>query len=127
EHTGIDVLQDGADVILLDPVASALAVVDPALVALSGEVRLPPGAVVAMAAGTVVVVDPEGDGWVRQIADLASFAPLADEPDLELGAGGRAVVSVTGTVHALDVESGMLVRATPRAAGRAEVTAGPAL
>src|SRR5690606_25343890 len=68
EHTGIDVLQDGADVILLDPVASTLAVVDPALVALSGEVRLPPGAVVAMAAGTVVVVDPEGDGWVRQIA-----------------------------------------------------------
>lgn len=92
-----DVLQDGFDVLLL--AQGTLAVVDPAGVALAGQTLVGTGSVVSMAAGTTAVTDPaDGDVWARPTALVGGLRVDTDEPDLELGAGGAAVVARSGTV-----------------------------
>ncbi|WP_315096760.1 Ig-like domain-containing protein [uncultured Cellulomonas sp.] len=105
--TEFDVLQDAGDVLLLEP--GAVAVVDPASVTLTTQVAVP-GAKVSMAAGVVSVVDPDGNVWVRAITDLDSLRIATDPPDAELGDGGAAVVTRSGTVLAVAPDDGAVTR-----------------
>lgn len=120
ESGTFDVLQDEGDVLLVE--AGSVAVVDPSTVALTTQVTASgiqpsavPGGAVSMASGVVSLVDDEGSLFVRRLSDLNGLAPADDEPDVELGDGGRAVVSrdglalavdVTGSVTRVDVSAG---------------------
>ncbi len=103
-----DVLQDGADVLLVEPVTVSL--VDPATVTLAAQVAVPSGSEVSMGGGTVALVDPEGDAWVRPVAQLGGLAPAADTPDMVLGAGGRVVVTDAGVAYGVAAETGDVTR-----------------
>lgn len=108
----LDVRQDAQDVLLVEP--GRLSVVDPASVTLAAQTTVPYGAVVAMAAGTIAVTDPEaGDVWARTMASIGSLSVDAQGPDIELGQGGAAVVARDGTVLAARGDGALL---------RAEVT-----
>ncbi|MBO3084009.1 Ig-like domain-containing protein [Cellulomonas fengjieae] len=102
-----DVLQDEGDVLLVEP--GSVAVVDPASVTLTTQVAVP-GAEVTMAAGVVAVVDPDGNAWVRPIAELDSLRIATDAPDVELGDGGAAVVARSGAVLAVAAQDGAVTR-----------------
>ena len=116
-----DVLQDGSDVLLVTP--TTVSVVDPATVATVADVPAS-GMAVSMAAGTVAFSDDDGRVWVRPVAGLAGARPGADDPDLELGPGGRAVVSASGAVLAVSAE-GRVTRLAPGAARAAVGDLGP--
>lgn len=96
----LDVRQDGTDVLLVEP--GRIGVVDPAAVALAAQVTVPADAEVGLGAGVVAVADPQGAVWIRTLAELASLDPATAVPDLDLGPGGRAVVSRTGTTLAVE-------------------------
>ena len=117
-----DVLQDGFDVVVVQ--AGELAVVDPASVALAGQTTIPFGAQVSMAGGTTAVAQP-GDGavWARPTPLVAGLRVQADEPDLELGEGGAAVVAPGGTVLAVGPD-GAVHRLTATAEGTTAEDAG---
>ncbi|MFI2752464.1 Ig-like domain-containing protein [Cellulomonas sp. P22] len=117
-----DVLQDAADVLLVEP--GTISVVDPASVTLTTQLPVPTGTEVAMAAGTVALVDPSGHAWVRPIAQLGSLRPATDPADLELGVGGHVVVTDEGVAYGVAGETGDVTRvalvdgvAEPEAAG----------
>jgi len=101
EASSFDVLQDEADVVLVEP--GKVSVVDPATVALTTQVSAPgvqpsirQDGDVSMSAGVVSVVDAEGGLHVRALPALDSMRPGDGAPDVELGRGGRAVVATTG-------------------------------
>ena len=92
-----DVLQDGMDVLVTEP--GKISVVDPASVAFGAQTTIPFGSVVSMAGGTTAVVQPSaGAVWARLTSMIGSLQMDQDDPDLELGAGGSAVVARSGLV-----------------------------
>ncbi len=94
ERTPFDVLQDGFDVLLELP--GSVAVVNPADVALGAQAAVGSGADVDMARGTTVVVRRE-DGAVRAVPTaMIGALRMDEEPDLDLGPGGAAVVARSG-------------------------------
>ncbi|GEN80911.1 hypothetical protein N867_05530 [Actinotalea fermentans ATCC 43279 = JCM 9966 = DSM 3133] len=108
-----DVLQDGFDVLLVQQ--GTVAVVDPANVALAGQTSIGGGTLVSMAAGTTAVTrSADGNVWARPTAMIGGLRVDVDEPDLELGEGGAAVVARSGAVLAVDAEGAAYrVRVTP--------------
>lgn len=94
-----DVLQDAGDVLLDEP--GKVSVVDPASVTLTAQAAVPFGADVSMAAG-VVAVTAGGQVWARPTALVGTLAVDTDEPDVDLGSGGKAVVARDGTVLAVE-------------------------
>ncbi|WP_407343921.1 Ig-like domain-containing protein [Pengzhenrongella phosphoraccumulans] len=101
-----DVLQDAGDVLLVEP--GTVSVVDPASVMLGSSTAVPFGATVSMAHGVVAVVDPSrGAVWVRTTATLGSLSVASQEPDLDLGRGGAAVVARSGVVLGVDADGGL--------------------
>ncbi|HWJ85942.1 MAG TPA: hypothetical protein VNR62_10970, partial [Cellulomonas sp.] len=112
-----DVLQDGGDVVLVQP--DGFSVVDPATVTLASQVAAP-GADVKMAAGVVSVVGADGGLYVRPLTGLDGLRVGTDAPDVALGTGGKAVVARDGTVVAVD-GTGVVTRVAP---GRAPSEAG---
>ena len=108
-----DVLQDGFDVLLVQQ--GTVAVVDPATVALAGQTSIGGGTQVSMAAGTTAVTRTvDGLVWARPTAMIGGLRVDVDEPDLELGEGGAAVVARSGTVLAVGPDGvAYRVRVTP--------------
>lgn len=107
-----DVLQDGGDVLLVEPLT--VSVVDPASVTLAAQAAVPSGAEVSMGGGAVAVVAPNGDAWVRPVAQLGSLAPTSDTPDMALGEGGRVVVTDAGVAYGVAAETGDVTRVVLR-------------
>ncbi|MBX9244357.1 fibronectin type III domain-containing protein [Actinotalea ferrariae] len=103
-----DVVQDEGHVLLTEN--GKASVVDPASVTLAAQVTLPFGTVTSMAAGTVAV-NADGDVWARTMATLGTLSTESQDPDLELGPGGVAVVSRSGELLAAEAD-GTLHRAT---------------
>lgn len=104
--TQFDVVQDGADVLLVEQ--GRVSVVDPASVTLAAQTTAPTGAVVTLAAGTVAVSEPaSGAAWVRPVADLGALSVDRDEPDVDLGTGGMAVMSRGGVALGVDADGGL--------------------
>jgi hypothetical protein len=106
-----DVLQDGMDVLLVEP--EQIAVIDPAGVTLGAQTTIPYGSDVSMAGGTTAVTLPsDGTVFAKPTQAIGMLDVVTGEPDLELGEGGAAVVARSGlvlavgpdgTVHKLDV------------------------
>jgi len=121
DGTTFDVLQDAGDVLLVEP--GTVSVVDPATVAVTAQVAVP-GAQVSMAAGTVGVLDGDGDLWVRPVAALDGLSVGQDEPDLALGDGAAAVVARTGHALAVSAEDGTVSRLEVSSAGASTTALG---
>jgi hypothetical protein len=122
--TEFDVLQDAGDVLIVE--AGTVTVVDPAGVTAAAQVAVPAGAQVSMAGGTVAVMDPAGQAWVRSFDDLP-LLQTTDEPDVDVGAGGLVVAATTGDAFAVAGETGEVTRLTPNAGAPASAEDGPAL
>ncbi|MGW6129813.1 Ig-like domain-containing protein [Cellulomonas sp. NPDC055163] len=106
--TRFDVLQDAGDVLLVEP--GTVSVVDPASVTLVAQVPVPGGASASMGGGTVAVLDSGGNAWVRPFAALDALRVSSDQPDLELGDGGRVVVTRDGVALGVDGTTGDVTR-----------------
>jgi len=119
-----DVLQSGADVLLVE--AGAATVVDPATVSLSTPVVLPADATVAMDGGTVAVTSANGEVWVSSFSALAGISLDPGAADATLGAGAVTVVSKAGVVLAFDPTTGTVTRIEV-VDGQKVVTQGPDL
>lgn len=102
-----DVLQDEGDVLLTENGKASL--VDAASVTLTAQVTVPFGSGVTMADGTVAV-NADGDVWARTVPTLGTLSTESQDPDLELGGGGVAVVARGGDVLAAEAD-GTLHRA----------------
>ncbi|RMI09322.1 tandem-95 repeat protein [Cellulomonas triticagri] len=110
-----DVLQEAGNVLIVEP--GMVSVVDPAGVVATTQVAVPAGAQVSMAGGTVAVMDPEGQAWVRTFADLPLLQVTADEPDAEVGDDGLVVATTTGVALAVAGTTGEVTRLSPSAGG----------
>jgi len=107
----VEVVQDGAIVLLLDRSDATLGIVDAATSVVLDSVALPPDAPEVFLAGTNAVVHSAGTGglWIVPLVDLPDFDADA-EPVLSLGA--RSVVSVDddGLLFAFSPESKVVYR-----------------
>jgi hypothetical protein len=105
-----DILQDAANVLVVDSGNSTLAAVDPARVSLGDSAGIPGAADVALGKDTAAVLDGEsGALWVVPVRGIASFEIEAAEPVAELGANADVTVARDGTVFALSSERGEVV------------------
>ncbi|WP_395640069.1 Ig-like domain-containing protein [Pseudolysinimonas sp.] len=95
----LDVVQNGADVFLVDPGLGALSRVDPAYTTLVEPADIPPGSTVAIGGSTLAILSPEGDLWAIDIANTLVFDPTST-PAAELGRGALAAVTTDGVVVA---------------------------
>lgn len=92
-----DVLQDGEQVLMVEP--SRISQIDPAGVSVAASASVGADDQVSMAAGVVSVLQPDGDLWVRPMDQLGSLETTG-QPDVQLGQGASAVVSDAGVVLA---------------------------
>ncbi|MFV0426165.1 MAG: fibronectin type III domain-containing protein [Beutenbergiaceae bacterium] len=119
----LDVLQDGADVLLLEP--GRATVVDPTNVTLTSRVDLPVDAEVALQDGTVLIVDPwTGQGWLRALGTLATLRIGEEEADLDVGVTGVLALGVDGIARGLTGD-GQEIAAHIGEAGAVVVEEGP--
>lgn len=110
-----DVLQDGMDVLLLEP--NRIAVVDPASVALGAMTDIPYDSDVSMAGGTTAVTRPsDGAVFAAPTQGIGALQVGTGEPALELGEGGAAVVATSGLVLGVEPD-GTVHRLTVGAEG----------
>lgn len=112
-----DVQQNGARVLVVDPVASTATSIDPARVQLSENAELPAGAQVTLGGGTVAVAEPKGPVWAAEFSGLAGIAQQGSEPIADLGKNTVATVGTDGTVYAASGESGKIVTLAPVGGG----------
>ncbi|MET1043420.1 MAG: Ig-like domain-containing protein [Microbacteriaceae bacterium] len=95
EATGseLEVVQDGATVLMIDRGNSKLDVIDPATSQSVESVPLPPENPAVFLAGERVVIHAQGTGeiWIVPVADIASFDP---ESEAQLSLGVDSVSSV---------------------------------
>ncbi|MFK4835443.1 Ig-like domain-containing protein [Microbacterium sp. ZW T2_14] len=105
-----DILQSGSTVLLVDQAGSALSVIDPGMVAMSGAAGMPGDADVALGGDTVAILDrASGDLWVVPSQSVGSFQIEGTDPIVNLGEGADAAVGVDGVVYAVAPETGELV------------------
>lgn len=92
-----DVLQDGDDVIVVEPTEAA--VVDTAEVAADIQIPLPPESEVEMAGGMVAVHNAgDGQAWLTPFSDFPGLQPGEANPDIEFTPGTRSVLAHTGVL-----------------------------
>src|SRR5689334_1541215 len=83
-----DILQSGANVLVVDQTGASMTSVDPAMVALTESADIPAGAKVVLGGTTVGILDrTSGDLWVVPAQGVGSFAVEATEPLATLGEG----------------------------------------
>lgn len=100
---GSDVLQHDGTVLLTDPVAGTVSVVDPAAVEAGGAIALPEGARVALGGETVAVWVPAGGSlWVLPVGSLGGFDPEETRATATVGPGTDVAVATDGTAFVAD-------------------------
>jgi hypothetical protein len=105
-----DILQSGATVLLVDNAGSAVSVIDPGMVALSGAASLPGDAKVMLGGTTAAILDrASGDLWVLPAESIGSFQIEGADPTANLGEGADVAIGVDGIVHGASVETAELV------------------
>lgn len=105
-----DILQDAANVLVVDSGASTLAAVDPARVSLGDSAKIPGSAKVALGNQTAAVLDRKsGALWVVPVRGIAAFEIEAADPVADLGADADVTVAKDGTVFALSSERNEVV------------------
>lgn len=105
-----DILQSGANVLVVDETGSSVTAVDPAMVALGESADVPGGAKIVLGGSTVGILDQSsGDVWVVPSAAVGSFEVEAAEPIANVGEGADVAAGVDGTVYAVSAEDAELV------------------
>lgn len=105
-----DILQSGADVLLVDRANSAVSVIDPGMVSLAGAASLPGDAEVALGGSTVAILDrASGDVWVLPAESAGTFQIEGSDPVANAGKGADVAVGVDGVVYAASSETAELV------------------
>lgn len=113
-----DILQSGYEVVMVDPQASSVSAIDPAMVSLTDSANIPAGAKVVLGGATLAILDPaKGSLWVVPAAGLAGFDVAGTEPTAEIGADGDVTVGTDGTVYAVSAESADVVTVPADAEG----------
>ncbi|HWV50531.1 MAG TPA: Ig-like domain-containing protein, partial [Microbacterium sp.] len=97
-----DILQDEADIVVINRDDSTVTAIDPAQVRLGDATSIPGNAKVDLGAGTVAILDREsGDLWVEPVSGLSGFEFVSAKPVLELGRNADVSVGDDGTVYAV--------------------------
>jgi hypothetical protein len=105
-----DIVQDAANVVVVDSGASTATVIDPARVTMADSTAIPGSAKVALGHRTAAILDRKsGDLWVVPVKGLSAFEIKAADPTAELGAGADVAVAKDGTVFGLSPERGEIV------------------
>ena len=108
DDPNFDVLQDGSEVLLVDPGSHTIRTVDPVRGKIGAELAVPPKAVVRLGGPSVAVYDPAtGKAWIKpfsQITGLNTKGP----PDISAKPGSSLAVGIDGTVYLADPATGRL-------------------
>ena len=105
-----DILQDAANILVVDEGASTVSSIDPSRVSLGDSASIPGAAKVEMRNQTVAILDEKsGKLWVVPVQGIASFEIEAADPIVELGKNADVTVAQDGTVFALSSERGEVV------------------
>lgn len=115
-----DILQDGGQVLVVEPESHTVTVVNTQGVALGESTELPPGATVRMGGGKVAVTDPSGAVWITPFANIGSFSPKTLDPIGEFGKGVVSTVGVDGVVHVASPANQNLTSFSLNGAGEVE-------
>lgn len=113
--SSFDVLQNGPEVVLVEPDKSLLQVVDPARVAAGSTVALKSADTQVSiggpdTSGTVAVLDrPSGGLWIRSFNDLGRLDLSKAKPNATLGQGAAVAVTSDGSVVAVSPEQKQLL------------------
>jgi hypothetical protein len=105
----LDVVQQGATVLVLDRGNSSLDILDPANAKVAHSVALPPKAPAVFLAGDRAVIVSNGDVWNVAASQLAAFDSTA-EPTLALGAGSVVSMDQAGVLFSFTPATGQLSR-----------------
>ncbi len=113
DDPNFDVLQDGSEVLLVDPGSHTIRTVDPVRGKIGAELAVPPKAVVRLGGPSVAVYDPAtGKAWIKpfsQITGLNTKGP----PDISAKPGSSLAVGIDGTVYLADPATGRLWTVRP--------------
>jgi len=113
-----DVLQDQASVLIVDDGSGTISPVDPARVSLSGAVKLPGDAQVALRRNTVAIMErSSGRLWVMPFSGVANFEPGSNDPTATLGKNAAVTVGADGTVYGVAGGKGEILTVTTDAQG----------
>jgi len=116
-----DILQDAANVLVVDEGASTVTAVDPARVSMGDSAGIPSASKVAMGNKTAAILDREsGNLWVVPLKGIASFEIEGVDPVAELGDKADITVASDGTVFGLSSERGEVVTVPVDTEGEAE-------
>ena len=107
--TSLDVVQQGATVLVVDRGNSALDILDPATAEVADSVALPPEAASVVLAGDRAVIGANGDVWNVAASQLSGFDSTT-EPTLSFGAGSVVSVDEAGVLYAFTPSTGELSR-----------------
>ncbi len=105
--TSLDVVQQGATVLVLDRGNSALDILDPATAEVADSVALPPEAASVILAGDRAVIIANGDIWDVAASQLSGFDSTT-EPTLAFGAGSVVSLDEAGVLYAFTPATGEL-------------------
>ena len=107
---GLDVVQDGRDVFVVNTAQGSVARVDPARPAADLKFgQGVPNSRASLGAGRMVLVDAEGRAWVSRVSDSAPVSTAGLKPTWQLGAGGDALVDRSGRVLAYSARTGEVI------------------
>lgn len=109
QSADLDVLQNGADVFLVDAGLGQIARVDPAYTTLVEPAEIPPGSSVALGGQTLAVLSPAGELWVLDVSNALVVDPTSP-PVAELGRGALVTVTQDGAVLATSAAEQLAVR-----------------
>lgn len=109
--TDIEVVQQGAEVLLLDRENNTVDIVDPATSTIVDSAAMPTEAPDVHFAGPNVVIHATTSGavWILAFSELANYDAAA-EPDLTLAEDSIASVSVDGMLFAFSASTGTVYR-----------------
>lgn len=106
----VDVRQDGDTLFMVDPVAGRVESVSASTTEVTSAIDVPVGAEIGYGGQVLAIVSPDGDLWtISSVGDLV-FNYAGSDPLLELGEGGRAVVTSDGAVIAVSPEKKEIYR-----------------
>jgi hypothetical protein len=111
DSADVDVVQQGATVLLLDRTDATVGIVDAATSVVSDSVPLPPAEPGVFVAGDNVVVYSQGTGevWIMPRADLVDF-DAQQEPSVNLGPASVVSVDPAGELFAFSPEARRVYR-----------------
>ncbi|MDH6236474.1 Ig-like domain-containing protein [Cryobacterium sp. CG_9.6] len=107
--TSLDVVQQGATVLVLDHANSSLDILDAATAQVAGSVPLPPLAPTVLLGSDRAVVASNGDIWTLPATEITAFDGLST-PALSLGAGTVVALDPAGLLTAFTPGSGSLLQ-----------------